>query len=462
MNRKLIFLFAWTVGIFSTALAQNILPVPAVADYDTLRKAIQFAETTDISIIELTTSGGLYTNDSSTVIKIYKPMTIRAAAGLEKKPIIMNRNPGASTRIIFEIMDGGSLTLQGLELDGLAGTDTPAKYLIRTDDDPQAGATGISVDKPYWLKIIDCYLHDVVRGSDGNFFRAYKYTFADSVILRNSIFVNSGKEGIRLKGYYDVEGYGFYQTIYFEATNCTFLNTNKEAIVLYAGDNNPQTPCPTIVINHCTFNNCGYNNSRVINAWDCDGAIVKNCNITNSPTNEWSVKLYGSTSMICYSNLYNVGELRLVRDAKEGIGNMNVNPLYTDLWNGDFTLTLDSPLLDKADDGTAIGDPRWDPTLSAVDDQSVNQIPLKFELNQNYPNPFNPTTTISFALKNPGRASIKIYNLTGQLVKILLDENLNGGSYQIVFDASDLASDVYFYELQSGRQAARKKMILVR
>lgn len=141
---------------------------------------------------------------------------------------------------------------------------------------------------------------------------------------------------------------------------------------------------------------------------------------------------------------------------------MNVNPLYTDLWNGNFTLTLDSPLLGKADDGTAPGDLRWDPTLSAVDNQPVNQIPLKFELNQNYPNPFNPTTTISFALKNPARTSIKIYNLTGHLVKILLDENLNAGSYQILFDASDLASGVYFCQLHSGKQAARKKMMLVR
>ena len=441
---------------------QDILQVPAVAGTDTLKKAVQQAEAMGISIIELITNGGLYVTKGSPKIQIHTPLTIRAAANLSEKPVIQNHNTDTNTRMLFEIMDGGSLILKGLDLDGISDSDTPAKYLIRTDDDPQAGATGISVDNPYVLKVFDCYLHDVISGSDGNFFRAYKYTFADSVIFHNCILENSGKEGIRLKEYYDVEGYGFYQVNYFEVTNCTFLNTNKDGIVVYAGDNNSQTSCPKIFINHCTFNNCGYNGSRAINAWDCDGANVKNCNITNSPTNDYSVKLYGSNSTISYSNLFNVAELKLVRDAQQGFGMMSVDPLYTDLWNGDLTLSTDSPLLGQADDGLAIGDPRWDPDYTNIKFKNDLKTANNYRLNQNYPNPFNPATNISFSLKHSGRTKLKLYNILGRELKIVFDKNMGAGIHTITFHAIDLPGGIYFYELTSSEFKAIKKMILIR
>ena len=167
--------------------AEPATVIKVSAGIDSLKTALGKAEPNDI--IELITDGGVYSNTSN--LKINIPLIIRAARGLVNKPAIRQTNTSTSTRIIFEIIEGGSLTLQNLELDGMAGTATPAKYLIRTDDSPMA--------KSYSLKIDSCYLRDAVIDSEGNFFRAYEGTFADSIIISNSYLENSGKEGIRIK-----------------------------------------------------------------------------------------------------------------------------------------------------------------------------------------------------------------------------------------------------------------------
>jgi hypothetical protein len=458
------------VGLFliiSNSGAQ-VLQVPEAAGNDTLRKAVEYANNTEgVDIIELTTSGGLYITQESSVIKIYKPLTIRAAEGLDEKPVLQNRKTDASTRILFEIMDGGSLILIGLELDGLAGTDTNAKYLIRTDDDAQEGATGISVTNPYTLKVIDCYLHDVVKGSDGNFFRAYKYTFADSVIFRNCIFENSGKEGIRLKEYYDMEGTGFYQADYFEVTNCTFRNTNKEAIVLYAGDNEPFTAGPAIRINHCTFDNCGYNISRIVNAWECDDTEIKNCIMTNSPGNEFGVKLYGATAIIHHCDLYDVGNFKISRSARIGDGMLYEDPLYTDPDNGDFTLDAASPVLGMADDGIAMGDPRWDPQGTGIEPGDQSFVPLEFALHSNYPNPFNAETTISFSLSERMEVCLDILDVRGRFIVRLCRGKKGAGTHTLHWDGRDMYGEAvvtgrYICRLQGNNQQAARAMLLVK
>ncbi len=101
--------------------------------------------------------------------------------------------------------------------------------------------------------------------------------------------------------------------------------------------------------------------------------------------------------------------------------------------------------------------------VTGVVEQISNQLPASFQLDQNYPNPFNPTTTISFALKTNGRASLKIYNLLGQHVATLLDEEKSAGVYKVSFDASALSSGVYFYRLStSGGVSEAKKMVLMK
>ena len=89
--------------------------------------------------------------------------------------------------------------------------------------------------------------------------------------------------------------------------------------------------------------------------------------------------------------------------------------------------------------------------------------PGKFTLAQNYPNPFNPSTMIEFAVPQSGRATLKVYNLLGQEVKTLFDGDAETGRiYTALFDASDVASGVYFYTLRSGGKVDTKRMVLMR
>jgi len=99
---------------------------------------------------------------------------------------------------------------------------------------------------------------------------------------------------------------------------------------------------------------------------------------------------------------------------------------------------------------------------------SNNEIPaLVTKLNNNYPNPFNPSTTLSFTLAEPGRTTLTIYNLKGQLIKRLVDKELTSGMHKVLWNGKDenernVASGVYFYRLQSKNYQATGKMLLLK
>ena len=92
-----------------------------------------------------------------------------------------------------------------------------------------------------------------------------------------------------------------------------------------------------------------------------------------------------------------------------------------------------------------------------------NEIPGEFSLSQNYPNPFNPTTSIRFELPNTSNVTLKVYNVRGQLVEILVNnEQVSAGYKEVEFDATNLSSGIYFYSIQAGNFKATKKMILIK
>ena len=88
--------------------------------------------------------------------------------------------------------------------------------------------------------------------------------------------------------------------------------------------------------------------------------------------------------------------------------------------------------------------------------------PISFELQQNYPNPFNPVTNIKYSIPEAGFVTIKIYDIMGQEVTTLINTQMNAGNYQYSFNASNLASGVYFYRLQAGKFSETKKLILLK
>jgi len=97
-----------------------------------------------------------------------------------------------------------------------------------------------------------------------------------------------------------------------------------------------------------------------------------------------------------------------------------------------------------------------------VDVKNQDQLPTSYSLWQNYPNPFNPSTTIHFELPKESHVILKIYNILGQEVLAVLDEEKVAGKYNLKIEGTSLASGVYFYRLTTGDYIATKKLILMK
>ncbi|MFQ5677634.1 MAG: T9SS type A sorting domain-containing protein, partial [bacterium] len=110
---------------------------------------------------------------------------------------------------------------------------------------------------------------------------------------------------------------------------------------------------------------------------------------------------------------------------------------------------------------------KYDVPTSVSASRLDESIPQEFELLQNYPNPFNPATTIRFALPERGRVTLKIYNLLGQEVRTLLDENMTAGYHSVMWNGDDssgrpVSSAVYIYRLSAGQFSQSGKLLVLR
>jgi hypothetical protein len=115
--------------------------------------------------------------------------------------------------------------------------------------------------------------------------------------------------------------------------------------------------------------------------------------------------------------------------------------------------------------GILVNNPYW--VLSGVVFVSVKELsskimPETFTLFQNFPNPFNPTTSISFSLPLKSFVSIKIFDLIGREVAIIVSEELSAGSYSRTWNATTMSSGIYFYRLHAGSFTETKKLVLLR
>lgn len=91
-----------------------------------------------------------------------------------------------------------------------------------------------------------------------------------------------------------------------------------------------------------------------------------------------------------------------------------------------------------------------------------NEIPRQFSLGQNYPNPFNPVTKIKFDIAKLSSVVITVYDITGRVVKTLVNQSLNPARYEVTFDGSGISSGVYFYSIRTEEFTDTKRMILVK
>ncbi len=99
--------------------------------------------------------------------------------------------------------------------------------------------------------------------------------------------------------------------------------------------------------------------------------------------------------------------------------------------------------------------------ITAIDDEPL-AIPREFALLQNFPNPFNPTTTIEYVLPKSAEVLLTIYNLRGQEAARLVEGQQTEGRHTAIWNASNMASGIYFYRLQAGDFVQTRKMVLLK
>lgn len=103
---------------------------------------------------------------------------------------------------------------------------------------------------------------------------------------------------------------------------------------------------------------------------------------------------------------------------------------------------------------------RFRTVLTSV--EQLSEAPTEFALRQNFPNPFNPTTTIVFTIPERTAASLRVYDLLGREIAVLVDDVVQPGVYRVTFDASSYASGVYFYRLVAGGFVQTRKMQFIK
>ncbi|MFZ5433711.1 MAG: YCF48-related protein [Calditrichota bacterium] len=163
------------------------------------------------------------------------------------------------------------------------------------------------------------------------------------------------------------------------------------------------------------------------------------------------------------SHIYAVGDRgTIIKSTDEGISwvvqesgtinNLNSAFFYLDDSNG--WVVGDSGTILRTRDGG------WTPPQGTA--ISPSAVPQSVTLHQNYPNPFNASTTIRFDLTEPTVVTVKVYDMLGREIAVLLSADLPSGSHVVNFNAKDLASGIYFYTLQTATYTSRKKMLFLK
>ncbi|MEN8191409.1 MAG: T9SS type A sorting domain-containing protein [Bacteroidota bacterium] len=99
------------------------------------------------------------------------------------------------------------------------------------------------------------------------------------------------------------------------------------------------------------------------------------------------------------------------------------------------------------------------PMTGIVSDNNEN---ITYKLSNNYPNPFNPSTTINYSIAEQGMVELKVYDVLGRVVSILVNQEQTSGNYEVKLDGNNLKSGVYFYQIRSGSFVESKKMVLLK
>ncbi len=323
--------------------------------------------------------------------------------------------------------------------------------------------------------------NDIKEGMGGGIYFLGLGTIEDNVIMHN--FVNS----IHFSA-----GAG---VVLSKAHENTVFQNNKVAFNTYGNGNCIGGGvciwrCDASLINNIIFENTGYYGGGIYfgDAYDPSNAKIINNTISNN-NSQYGGGIYSEDSYPIIMNTiiwgdsansgpeiyYDGGTVTVdycdVLGGWTGLGNIDTDPLFADSL---FHLNIGSPCKNAGNPDSAYNDPdgsRNDmgayggpgaPPLGLHVLSNSDQLPTKIKLLQNYPNPFNPNTTIEFSIPKTEFVTLNIFNVLGQEIATLVAKRLTPGKYKYDWDASHLASGIYYYQIstEKGFNQTRKLVLM--
>ena len=195
-----------------------------------------------------------------------------------------------------------------------------------------------------------------------------------------------------------------------------------------------------------------------------DGRIY----ISEDAGQSWTEKIVAPSgtyiSSISFKDSLNgtaVGETGLILSTTDGgdTWNQQFSPTLTDF--SDIEYSQNNSGIIKGEDGVIIGTKKGT-QIVGIESEQQNSLPDNFYLSQNFPNPFNPGTTLRYSIPNHSMVIIKVYDILGNEIETLINEEKPAGTYEITWYPANLSSGVYFYQLRAGSYIETKKMILLK
>ncbi len=198
----------------------------------------------------------------------------------------------------------------------------------------------------------------------------------------------------------------------------------------------------------------------------CSGGVDNNAYLFNLTTTTNGALIYNAVALKARTHTPGAGYTERLEAQQIG-GNLNTTVALADRHITTAGVATVNGTFNGAVDWVAVAvEIKPETPLSKKGRDAENaqpvELPAAFYLAQNYPNPFNPATVISYGLPNAARITLKVYNLTGQLVATLVDGEQTAGRHEVMFNAARLPSGNYFTVLQAGSMRLVRRMVLMK
>ena len=275
------------------------------------------------------------------IIAIQHPLTFKASTA--DKPTVLFEK-----KSVFDIQNGGSLRLEGLQFDGEDAPDGSGNSVIRTSK--------YSMNKNYKLFIEDCNFVNLDVNHSFNVISIFKNTFADTISITNSNFKTITGHVLALDK--ETDDAGIYNAEYVILKNNTYKDIEGTALRLYRGGTDESTFGPFLELDHCVFDNVGHGkrnkHGTAVSLYGVQVIDIKNSIFNNSRALQMHLVVGEPIVNIRNTDFYNTAPLKVTGDQAYTTKNLwDVKPAFSDSEN--YPLSPDSPLKGKATDGLDVG-----------------------------------------------------------------------------------------------------------